>query len=356
MDNHKKKKNNKYIWVSLIVIILALIIAAIAVLPQFYIENINVSGVRKLDSNNIIAVTGVKKGNHLFSYISGSPEQILGFRYGKIENKLKEENAYIDDVKVRVKYPYTVDINIKERVEVAYINSNSEYLAIDKAGKILDVLSEKPVNAAAPIITGLNLNSHTLGENVSVETMRHVKRCLMVMNIILETDKNSTDDYKLADQVLAYRSYQSNSLYLTVKDMQGKSLNVLINPSEEPQQAIAWLRKTIQKNVLDDLGEGVLSISKSQKVFNKNSRLPKPIEELLMPETTQEHISTEGSSEASTTSSSGVTENTSTTVIEKEEPVNSEESNSEDNNSEESNSEEYNSEESNSEDYNFEEN
>lgn len=343
----KAKKNNKYIWVSLIVIILALIISAIAVLPQFYIENVKVSGVRKLDSNNIIAATNIEKGNHLFSYISGGPEQILGLRYGKIENKLKEENPYIDDVKVRVKYPYTVDINIKERIEVAYINSNSEYLSIDKEGRILDVLSERPVNAATPIITGLNLNSHNVGDNVSVETMRHVKRCLMVMNIILETDKNSTDDYKLADHVLAYRSYQSNSLYLTVKDMQGKSLNVLINPSEEPQQAIAWLRKTIQKNVLDDLGDGVLSISKSQKVFNKNSRLPKPIEELLMPETTQEQIITDDSAEASATGTSSATE--STTVIEAEESVISEENNSEGNNSEENNSEENNSEENNSE-------
>lgn len=310
----KARKNNKYIWVSLLVIILALIIAAIAILPQFYIENVIVNGARKLDSERIIASTDIKKGHHLFSYISGSPEQILGFRYGKIEDKLKEDNPYIEEVKVRVSYPYTVNINVKERLEVAYVNSNSEYLAIDKEGKILAVLSKRP-NGAAPIITGLNLNRHVVGESVSVETMRHVKRCLIVMNIILETDKNSMDRYRLADQVLAYRSYQSNSLYLTVKDMQGKPLNVLINPSEEPQQAIAWLRKTIQKNVLDDLGEGVLSISKTQRVFNKNAKLPKPIEELLLPETTQENVINKESIHAST-SVSRATSSTSTTATE----------------------------------------
>ncbi len=312
-ENYENRRNSR-IGILVIVLIVALLISLVFVLPQFYISNVSVEGNRKLDAQSILIQADIDEEKHLFSYISGDLTDYLTFRYGDIEDSLESAFPYIDEVKVQVSFPYEVKITVEEMVEIAYVHSKNAYVAISRNGEILEVLRERPETNAA-IIEGINLRSHNLGETISEEIQRQISRALSLQVIMLESDNLADDDWQISESVSEFRPYQANALYFVINLENGEELNIKIDPSENTQEAISWLRNALEQGVLDDLGEGILTVSESQKVFNAGERLPLAINESASIETEQVEDESEVSSAAGddTATSSTIEETTEVT-------------------------------------------
>ena len=274
MAEKRQDKRIKHSFrIFIFVLFLSLLVALIAVLPQFYISDIKVTGNRKVRSQDIIDVSKIEKDRHLFYYVSGELSDFLSLRYGNIEKKLLERFPYLSSVKVQVSFPYNVNIVLEEHIEIAYLHYKNKYFAIDRMGKILLTLGEKP-ETAAPIIEGLSIKNENIGQYIDEDTMRQVSRALLLMNVILDSDKNASDDLKLVERVIEYRPYQATALYFILKGNNSETLNVKINPSANLQASISWLRTAIKSGELDKLGKGILTITDAQKYFTKDATIP----------------------------------------------------------------------------------
>ncbi|MBN1980306.1 MAG: FtsQ-type POTRA domain-containing protein [Chitinivibrionales bacterium] len=120
---------------------------SLAQLEFFKIESVHVRGIRYLDTTEVIAASGVKTGNSLFS-----------LQFGQIEKRLKEL-GWVYSVSWWFTLPNTLVLRIHERQPVAYIHMGSVYL-VDETGAVLPVRIHRGWNI--PLFVGLH---DTLGQN-----------------------------------------------------------------------------------------------------------------------------------------------------------------------------------------------
>ena len=189
----KKKKPNKLVITIITTIVLLIIITIFALMaPIFNITSIEVQGNNKINKEEIISLSNLKKGDNIF-------------RFNKsIISKIKE-NAYIESAEIKRNLPGTVIISIKERTVKYQINIINGYTYIDKNGYILEHSSTK---SDVPVIAGLKstenvlLNEKRL-QDEDLETLNDVSKILDAAktigkdNIITEINVENKHDYIL---------------------------------------------------------------------------------------------------------------------------------------------------------------
>lgn len=189
----KKKKPNKLVITIITTIVLLIIITIFALMaPIFNITSIEVQGNNKINKEEIISLSNLKKGDNIF-------------RFNKsIISKIKE-NAYIESAEIKRNLPGTVIISIKERTVKYQVNIINGYTYIDKNGYILEHSSTK---SDVPVIAGLKstenvlLNEKRL-QDEDLETLNDVSKILDAAktigkdNIITEINVENKHDYIL---------------------------------------------------------------------------------------------------------------------------------------------------------------
>ena len=131
---------------------------------------------------------------HLMGGVSGNILDIIRLDYGKTEERIKRENPYIEDIRVSVKLPSTVDVQVKERMKVCYIRTPDGYAALDKDGIVLELTSFDAKKSVRPVICGLNVTYAELGKQVKISNMNDYKKAIIVLGAILAADNASIGD------------------------------------------------------------------------------------------------------------------------------------------------------------------
>jgi cell division protein FtsQ len=144
----RKRKALKII--SAILLICALVFAAYEILK---VRNITVSGCETISTENVITLSGLKKGESIFLV---DAEKI---------RKALASDPYIAPVNVAVEYPDSVAITIKERKEAAYVIENGKALVIDDECYLLKIL-DYTTGIAYPMVSGLSLQVFNVGERL----------------------------------------------------------------------------------------------------------------------------------------------------------------------------------------------
>ncbi|MGI1691161.1 cell division protein FtsQ/DivIB [Thermoanaerobacter uzonensis] len=118
----------------------------------FEIKTIKVVGNRILSYNDIKELAMIDYGMNIFKV---NPK--------KIESNLLA-NPYIRESKVKIQYPSTVEIFIKERRIVAQVKYQNDYLMIDKEGV---VIKKENYNPELPVIEGIKVEKYQIGKKLS---------------------------------------------------------------------------------------------------------------------------------------------------------------------------------------------
>jgi len=119
----------------------------------FNVKSIEVTGNKKLSSNEIIRASLCNKG-----------ENILKVNTRKGEESIKRL-SYIKDCQIRRKFPNKIVIQVEERKEVALIPSLNSIALIDKEGQVLAIERDSN-NLQLPKIIGLGEIEIEVGDNV----------------------------------------------------------------------------------------------------------------------------------------------------------------------------------------------
>ena len=241
---------------SMTIIALLLVIigfaALIYFLPAFRVRNVHVEGNISLTDQQILRELKLEYNDHLMGGVSGNILDVIRLDYGKTEERIKRENPYIEDIRVSVKLPSTVDVTVRERRKVCYIRTPDGYAALDKDGIVLELSSFDANKRVRPVISGLTVKGAELGKPVKLGNTNDYKKAIIVLGAILAADNASVGDtYSMFENTSELRILPSGYMFLTVYSPAGKLVQVKLNSLEKISDNMAWLLYAFNSEAFD---------------------------------------------------------------------------------------------------------
>ena len=165
-------------------------VAVILTGPIFVLRNINVSGCRYVQPEDVIRIAGVRTGENLFQ-----------LQTDEIRRNL-EKDLRIDQALVQRSFPSQLNIEINERVPLAFVKCEYGYLEAGKDGIVLDAhrtLRQMPV----PMISGASVADLFVGDVIEDENIRKV---LSFLSMLEDSSIQSLSEINIANpqDVLLY--------------------------------------------------------------------------------------------------------------------------------------------------------
>jgi len=247
--------------------IVAVVFIMIFALPQFYISNINITGMRVITKEQIIALGNVKTGNHIFLGVNGNIKDFFQLRHRALEKVLLANLPYLKNIQIKSIFPSVLQLELEERVEVAYIAISDGCVVIDSEGIVLEVLGKSDLRGI-PIIEGISANQVQLGKKASVDLPGAMTQAVVLLNDVINADKDSRVDVKLLSCIKTIRPIQEGLLYITIQlPVTGEDFIVKIKNSSDNVENLVWLRFALSQRKLDGKGKGILDLTSTQRVF-----------------------------------------------------------------------------------------
>jgi cell division protein FtsQ len=134
--------------ISVLIFLCALIFVAYEL---FQVREIKVAGCVVLSGEQVEALSGLERGQCIFFVDTDAVMKAL------------EANPTVKPVSVSIEYPYSVLIEIEERMPAAYIDKDGIRLTIDKEAVLLAV-DTSPAGEAVPMAVGISADRFEVGQ------------------------------------------------------------------------------------------------------------------------------------------------------------------------------------------------
>ena len=195
--NKKKKRIKKFLKWTTIILILCGGITFLMVSPIFNIKEIEVVQNNRVSADTIKSLSGLNSNMNIFRFWSANVEKQI------------EENAYIEDVKIKRKLPNKIQIEVIEREPRFSIQILNSYGYISSQGYILEINNNE---LALPVITGINTQEENrkVGYRLVEEDLYKLEEILKIMN----TAKENNLDTKVTSIDIS----QKNEYIMTMQD------------------------------------------------------------------------------------------------------------------------------------------
>lgn len=267
----KMRLSGRGIFAVCLVAAIIVMVILVLFLPAFRVRNAHIEGNIALSDEEILNEIGLEYDAHLMSGVSGNIFDILALNYGKTEERIKKENPYIEDIRISVKLPSTVNVQVKERSKVCYIRTPDGYAALDKDGIVLELSSFDANKSVRPVICGLNVTSAELGKKVEIGNMNDYKKAIIVLGAILAADNASVGgDYQMFENTSEVRILPSGYIFLTIYSPSGHLIQIKLNSTETISDDMAWLLYLFNADAFDKITvNGALDMTDEDTIFKE---------------------------------------------------------------------------------------
>lgn len=226
-------------------IVLALVVICLFT-PIFGITSISVENNQILDDETIIRASGIKLGENVFCVdISDARDSVAML-------------GHIESVEIKRKFPSKIQIEVKEYSEAAYVSFAGNYVAIDIAGKVIDVTKASKVKADKPVITGMALKKF---EKSTVFTASKPKKGEFVLAIL-----NSLKTHDLFNSVKKIDITSVNNAKVTLNT----DTVVVLGDNTQLDYKFAYLIEVLKE--LENLRGGEIDLSDTKNVLYKGGK------------------------------------------------------------------------------------
>lgn len=171
-----------FLFASIVFIIFIFLIS-----PIFQIREIYVMGNAKLSEDSILAKFDVNLGSNILSFSSQSAE-----------NRIKTF-ARVENASIYRQFPGKIIINITERQNLAAIKIHNNYIIVDNAAMVIDVLDYAPDDLI--IVNGLMFSNFGLGAYLEIKNENSFQVISIISNAFLihELSPDSIDLHDIND-------------------------------------------------------------------------------------------------------------------------------------------------------------
>lgn len=185
----RKKKKGKYFFIfktALLAFLALIVLCTILVftLPLFDLKKVEIIGTEKYTAEDIAGSINLKLSENIF---------ISMFRANK--DKVQNEFPYIEDLKIKYRFPNTVRLVVHEREDRYYAlnKENSKYYIIDKNGYILDKRDDTSSWEDQILVSGVTFeNKVVLGDKINDIDIKRLNSFENFYNAILSNLEGSS--------------------------------------------------------------------------------------------------------------------------------------------------------------------
>ena len=218
-----KQKRGPVFKIMLLLVIALICIIIFLISPVFNIKEITVEGINRIDNNEIIRVSGIKKDENMFK-----------INVWKTKEDIKK-NPYVAEVQIKRSLNGTVNIIVKERTPKYMVRVNGKYIYVDNQGYTLEQSTEQ---LKLPILLGLktDMSKIEIGE-------RLIQEDLLKLNTVIEIIESAKINN--IDKLIKEINISNSKEYVLMLKTEGK----VVHFGDETQinQKIAWIAYLIKE-------------------------------------------------------------------------------------------------------------
>ena len=166
-ERMKKRKRKKHHAYAAVVLILAAAIIIFGSVLLFYTQEVEVNGNEYCDSQSIVACVQNDKLSKNSLYV------VAKYALGK-----GKKPECLESIKVKMKNPWTIRINVKEKKIIGYVKKGEKYSCFDQDGLVVnvsDVQTEK-----IPLVEGLKIKKAELYNKIRTTNQAKLAEILEV--------------------------------------------------------------------------------------------------------------------------------------------------------------------------------
>lgn len=237
---NEKKRRRKSIIIFLILLILIILGWGVwqgSKAEIFNIKKINISGNNHLSTEEILYLSGLKKGANIFRISSNAVLERLSI----------EPYINIKEAKVIKKYPDCLEIVIKEREPFAQIKAENKYYLINDEGYILEEITKRDLKY--PLIENIETKGYIVGEKIRSEAL---KNCIEVLKKLDKEILNEIESVSAADieNFTLYTKKSVKILYGRAEEIETKNylIKFLISEAESKGKKLIYIDVRVPSN------------------------------------------------------------------------------------------------------------
>ncbi|KRG09787.1 cell division protein FtsQ [Lederbergia galactosidilytica] len=140
IKEHRRKKANRRLIILLSIFFLLIVIVVYFQSPLSHIKEIDIRGNKIASKEEILSISGLEPGGKLWN-----------INRKNVKNKIKKLPE-VKDLEVKIKFPNTIEVHIKEYSSLALLMSNDQVQPVLENGQVLKEKSRLLMNA--PILIG----------------------------------------------------------------------------------------------------------------------------------------------------------------------------------------------------------
>ena len=150
----------------------AVAVAAVAYLPVFKLEMIDVKGVSYIPREDVLRIAGVYKGQHMFQVETDKAVQNL------------RKDLRIQQAAVKRTFPNGILIEVEERHPVACVACEYGFLDLDRGGLVLNAYRVRHLQTI-PLLAGVTVRDAYIGDRVQDD------QAMLALDYLSRLDSNT---------------------------------------------------------------------------------------------------------------------------------------------------------------------
>lgn len=248
----RKRRRDAFIVVCALLLLIS-VGAAFSLKFLFKVESVTVENTAERYTNeSITEVSGIKINGGMF-----------GFSAKKAAKKVEKQLPYIGKCTVKRRLPETVEISVEYTYPAMAAQTGTEYILIDKNGKVLERVSALPANGIA-VLKGVNITDGIPGETVSIAGENVLQ---YISDVACAFDENGMNN------ITAYTISENGSLTVEIDYIIDLKLGVLSKAASK----VRFAKEVIADNsaspaegdkTVIDITEGTKAYVRSQKAID----------------------------------------------------------------------------------------
>ena len=224
--NHRRRHVSK-LWIIPGMIVLILLVLNS---PLFSVREVTIEGNERISDETIMDNLEISLNMNLFRYC-----------VGHLNNDF-DVDPLVDTLDVYIEWPDAISITVTEKSVMGYIPYMGLYLCIDTLGCVLDSVHE--IDEGIPLLTGVTVQSFSLGEAVDTEDTERFTIMLSVLTVL--------EKYELLDQVDEISVSDAEDIHLYIDD-----LDVSMGSEDDLDRKVAAVVSVLED---EDRPSGILHI------------------------------------------------------------------------------------------------
>lgn len=229
------------------VLVVSLVWLGLAYAPFMKIKNIDCYSNVKIPSKDIISASKICKGNN-----------ILRINTKRAIKLIKQTLPYADEVKIRRKFPSTVNINVIESEVASYTKMKDKYVYIDRLGKVLEI-SKVPPGTQTPILNGFDIKNAKVNEIIELKKQDRIETFKTLYGYLTDSD--------FKDILTVINVSDNSKVSFTVNN----TLEIIVGDCDNLDYKINFLASGAYETI-GNTGKGTLDVSYGTKAVYKETQ------------------------------------------------------------------------------------